>query len=175
MVGSSSRSRQSLGPKLGRLSLRGTPAASPDKWTHRSGLTAGGQPVNCGCGCSPRTAGGALSLAGMGRGGYAPRIYARPELIHDEVFAPSFHQGPGCYWRIKFGYSVARPLGTHRSVAVAGVDLGWCERVAGLLFMPVPQEKAGKQTPSRLPSGRSNRRSRTSAFPRCSAGRCRAA
>jgi hypothetical protein len=33
-------------------------------------------------------AGGALSLAGMGRGGYAPRIYARPELIHDEVFAP---------------------------------------------------------------------------------------
>ncbi|MCE3245785.1 MAG: hypothetical protein K0S72_1913 [Arthrobacter sp.] len=48
--------------------------------------------MDCGCGCGLRMAGGALSLAGMGRGGYAPRIYARPELIPDEVFAPSFHQ-----------------------------------------------------------------------------------
>jgi hypothetical protein len=93
-------------------------------------------------------AGGALSLAGMGRGGYAPRIYARPELIYDEVFAPSFHQGRGVIGESNLGTRSLGPLGTHRSVAVAGVDLGWCERVAGLLFMPVPQEKAGKQTPS---------------------------
>jgi hypothetical protein len=90
-------------------------------------------------------AGGALSLAGMGRGGYAPRIYARPELIHDEVFAPSFHQGRGVIGESNLGTRSLGPLGTHRSVAVAGVDLGWCERVAGLLFMPVPQEKAGNR------------------------------
>jgi hypothetical protein len=107
-----------------------------------------GLPVNCGCGCGLRMAGGALSLAGMGRGGYAPRIYARPELIPDEVFAPSFHQGRGVIGESNLATRSLGPLGTHRSVAVAGVDLGWCERVAGLLFMPVPQEKAGKQTPS---------------------------
>jgi hypothetical protein len=50
-------------------------------------LTVGGRLVSCGFGCSPRTAGGVLSPAGMGCGGYAPQISASPELIPDEVFA----------------------------------------------------------------------------------------
>jgi hypothetical protein len=62
----------------------------------RSGLTVGGRSVSCGCGCGPRMAGGALSLAGMGRGGYMPRISGGlgPEVQIDAL--QIYHQTEGC-------------------------------------------------------------------------------
>src|SRR5215203_2158843 len=40
----------------------------------------GRPPVNCGSGCSPRTAGGVWWLVVTGCGGYAPTIFARLHL-----------------------------------------------------------------------------------------------
>jgi hypothetical protein len=57
------------------------PLRHPASGPARQGRWVGAPPVSCGCGFVPRTAGGTLSLAGMGCGGCEPRICVGPDLV----------------------------------------------------------------------------------------------